>query len=248
MIKQFVIAVFILISVTVLSLGIRYVRFSAHRANTIEKSVAANTRESTLARPSDYEEQIQSKQSFGVKTESGYYPEAPHAVNAEPEPQQANVSNPDESESWDYLSEAKPFEGGYAKSEGLKGLEKISLGDYENLYITGDGELWYVIEQPDGKTGKVQVQIDKTTGEFTTIGGGYYAISEGSQGLQRISAGKNEDIYLTGNDELWYVSELPDGSTAKMQLRTENLDGEMTIVGSGEMNVYPADGDKSNED
>ncbi len=60
--------------------------------------------------------------------------------------------------------------------------------------------------------------------------------------------GDHEDLYLTGENELWYVSEQPDGSTAKMQLQTENIDGEMTIVGSSEMKAYPADDDKSDED
>jgi len=37
--------------------------------------------------------------------------------------------------------------GDYAKSEGSKGLEKVSLSDYENLYITEEGKYWYVSEQ-----------------------------------------------------------------------------------------------------
>jgi len=79
----------------------------------------------------------------------------------------------------------------------------------------------------------MQVQIDKTTGEMTIVGGGNYAKSEGSQGLQRISMGDCEDLYITGEGQLWYVSEQPDGSTAKMQLQTENINGEITIVDNG---------------
>jgi len=59
--------------------------------------------------------------------------------------------------------------GDYAKSEGSKGLEKVSLSDYENLYITEEGEHWYVSEQPDGSSSKMQVLIDDTTGEVTVV-------------------------------------------------------------------------------
>ncbi len=175
--KQLAIAAFILISVTFLSFGIRYVRFGAQRVNRFENSIIADTEKSTSVPPSDPKNQSQSEQSLGPKAEPDYYPEAPHIVDAEPEPQQADVSDSDEDASWDYLAEAKSLEDDYAKSEGSKGLEKISLGDFENLYITGEGELWYVIEQPDGKTGKMQVQIDEITGEFIAVGSGYYAKS-----------------------------------------------------------------------
>ncbi|MFH1716904.1 MAG: hypothetical protein ABIF19_06100 [Planctomycetota bacterium] len=55
----------------------------------------------------------------------------------------------------------------HAKSEGSKGLQKISLGDNEDLYITADDQLWSVSKQPDGSTVKIQVQVDETTGEMT---------------------------------------------------------------------------------
>jgi len=34
------------------------------------------------------------------------------------------------------------------------------MGDHENIYITGEGELWNTSEQPDGSGGKVQLQTD----------------------------------------------------------------------------------------
>jgi hypothetical protein len=237
--KQLIIAAFILASVTVLSIGIRYVRFSAHRANTIENSVAADTGESTPARPSDLENRPQSRQPLGVNAKLDHYQEESHTVDVEPYPQHADASDSDEDTPWEYLAEAKSLKGNYAKSEGSKDLEKISLGDYENIYITGEGEFWYVIKEADGSTTKMQVKADDT-GDMIIVDGGNYARSEGSKGLQRIPVGDREDLYLTGKNELWYVSEQPDGSTAKMQLKTENIDGETTIVGSGEMNVYPA--------
>jgi hypothetical protein len=249
MIKQPAIAALILISVTILSLGIRYVRLSANRANTIENSVTADTEESTpYTRPSNPQNGPKSEQTLGANTEPNHYPKDSQTIDAKPNPQQADATDSDEDAPWNYLAEAKPFKGDYAKSEGSKDLEKISLSDYENLYITAEGELWYVSKEDDGSIGKIQVQIDEATGEFTAVGSGYYAKSEGSQGLQRISVGENEDLYLTGENELWYVGEQPDGSTAKMQLQTENINGGMTIVGSGEMNIYPADGGKSDED
>ena len=58
------------------------------------------------------------------------------------------------------VSVTKSFKGDYAKSEGSKGLQKISLGDNEDLYMTGEGEFWYVSKQPDGSGGKVQLQTD----------------------------------------------------------------------------------------
>ena len=238
--KQLAIAALILTSVTVLSFGIRHVRFSVHRAN-IKSPVIADTGESTpSARSSNPEDQPQPEQLFGANAEPDYY----LTVDAEPDPQYANAPDWDEEAPPDdyskahtdsgkqgkAVSKAKSFKGDCAKSTGKKGLEKISLGDNEKLYITGKGELWYVNKQPEGKAVKMQVQIDNNTGEMNIVGGGNYARSEGSQGLQRISVGNREDLYLTGEGQVWYVSEQPDGSTAKMQLQTENFDGEINIV------------------
>lgn len=155
-------------------------------------------------------------------------------VIAGADPQYASASEPDEQEPSEDYSEAKPSKGDYAKSEGSKGLEKISLGDNENLYITREGELWYVSEEPDGKTAKMQVQIDDTTGEMTIVGSGDYAKSEGSQGLQGIPLGDYEDLYITGEGELWYVSEQPNGSAAKRQVQIDDSTGEITVIDSGD--------------
>jgi len=61
------------------------------------------------------------------------------------------------------------------------------------------------------------------------ISGDNYAGSGGSKGPQRISVGDREDIYLTGEGQAWYVSQQPDGSTAKVQIG-EDIVGEINIV------------------
>jgi len=69
--KQLAIAAFILTLVTVLSFGIRQVRLSAHRANTIESPIVANTGESTpSARSSDPENQPQPEQPINANGEA----------------------------------------------------------------------------------------------------------------------------------------------------------------------------------
>jgi len=50
------------------------------------------------------------------------------------------------------------LKGDYAKSKGSKGFQKISIGEYENVYITDKGEHWYVTELPDGTITKMQLQ------------------------------------------------------------------------------------------
>lgn len=225
LIKQLAIAALILTSVTVLSFGIRQVRFSIYRAKYIENSIVAEAGKSTAsARSTNRKDQSQPRQPLGANAEPDYYPDDSYTVDVEPDPQHANASDSDKKAP----SKAKSFKGDYAKSTGKKDLEKISLSKNENLFITGKGELWYVNKQPDGKAVKMQVQIDNR-GEMNIVGGGDYAKSGGSQGLQKISMGDREDLYLTGEDQVWYVSEQADGSTDKVQLE-EGIVGELNIV------------------
>jgi len=213
--KHLVKAAFILALVTVASLGIRQVRFSAHRARTVESTVIA-------------------------EAEPDHDPANSHTVDTEPEQQYAFASELDKEMPSDEKSEAHTDSSKDGKavsmtksSKGSKGLEKISMGDNEDLYITGKGELWYVSKRPDGSTAKMQVHIDATTGEMTVvdISGGK---SEGSQGLERISMSDNEDLYITGEGELWYVSQQPDGSTTKNQALIDETTGEMILIDSGD--------------
>jgi hypothetical protein len=221
--KQLAIAAFILVSVTVLSFGIRQVRFSAYRAES--------GRFTPSARPSDTEDPPQSEQKLDVKAEPDYYPADSYTVNDKPDPQDFEESFWDEQASSDDYSEenvdsvkynkaiskAKSFKGDYDKAKASKGLEKISLSNHEDLYFSKEGEFWYVSKEPDGSTTKMQVQIDEASGKLAAVGGGYYAKQE----PQKIPMGDNEDIYLTDEGEAWYVSEQPDGTTTKIQLQTD---------------------------
>ena len=200
--KQLIIGAFILALVTVASLGIRQVRFSANRAKTVKSPVIA-------------------------EAEPDHYPAESDTIVAEPDPQYADaLDSAEEAPSEDH-SEAKSFKGEYAKSKGSKGLEKISIGDNDNLYFTGEGELWYVSKGADGSTAKMQVHIDETTGEMTVvdISGGK---SEGSEGTHRISMGDNDNLYITQEGELWYTSEQGSGSKARVEI--DDTTGEITII------------------
>ena len=236
--RQLAIAAIILTLVTALSFGIRHVRLGAYRADTGAPSLSAHL--------SDTEDQSQPEQYLNADAEPDYYQDDSYAADTEPDQQYAEESFWDEQvPSDDYseedtdsakyekaISAKKSFKGGYARSEGKKGLKQISLSENDNIYITEKGEAWYVSKQPGGVS-KMQVQIDHITGEITPVGGGEYGKSEGSQGLQRIPMGEYENIYITGEGELWYTSELPDGSGAKVQLE-EDITGEINVVDSGE--------------
>ena len=225
--KQLLIAAFILTLVTALSFGIRKVRLGTYRADTSQPSP------STLS--SDNENRSQPKQPLYADAESDYYPEDSYIADAEPDPQDTEESFWDEQITSDDYSEentdsgkydktafkTKSFKSGYAKSVGKNGPQQIFMSDSENIYITEKGEAWYVSEQPNGSVSKMQVQVDDYTGDITLIGGGYYSKSEGSQGPQRIPMGEYENIYLTDEGEAWYVSEQPDGSTAKVQVQPD---------------------------
>jgi hypothetical protein len=221
--KQLTIATFILASVTVLSFGIRHVRFSVYRADIVESTPSV--------RPSDLKDQSQPEKHLDVKAESEYYWEDSYIADTEPDPQDTKESFWDEQALADEYAEAKTdsgkkdkaafktksFKSSYVKSGGKKGPQEISLGDNANIYITEKGEAWFVSEQPDGKTTKMQVQIDGYTGDFIAVGDGYSS----KQGPQRISMSDSEDIYLTDEGEAWYVSEEPDGPDIKVQLQPD---------------------------
>jgi hypothetical protein len=194
--KHLVKSAFILALVTVASLGIRQARFSIYRARTVESPVIA-------------------------ETELANNPADSHTVDDEPEPQYADAPEPDEEVPSEGHSETKPFKGDYAKSKGSKGLEKISISDNDNLYITGKGELWYVSKGPDGSITKMQVHIDETTGEMNVIdiGGGK------SGGPEPIPMGDGYNMYITEEGPTWYVG---DGSKARVEV--DDNTGEITVI------------------
>jgi len=213
--RHLVKSAFILALVTVASLGIRQVRFRVYRARRVKSPVI-------------------------TETEPDHNPADSHTVDDEPDKQYSFALESDKEMPTDENSEAHtdPDKDGKAVSKtkspkGSKGLEKISMGDYEDLYITGEGELWYVSKQPDGSITKMQVHIDETTGEMKVIDI-YGGKSQGSQGLERISMSDYEDLYITGEGELWYVSQQPDGATRKNQALIDETTGEMIIIDSGD--------------
>jgi hypothetical protein len=223
MTKQLTIAALILSSVTVLSFGIRQVRFSVYRAGIVEPTPSV--------RPLDTEKQSQPEKHLDVKAESEYYWEDSYIADTEPDPQDTKEPFWDEQALADEYAEAKTdsgkkdkaafktksFKSSYVKSGGKKGPQEISLGDNANIYLTKKGEAWYVSKGPDGKTTKMQVQVDGYTGDFTAVGDSYSSKQES----QRIAMSDNEDIYLTDEGEAWYVSEEPDGSDIKVQLQPD---------------------------
>jgi hypothetical protein len=241
--RQLAIAAFILISVTVLSFGIRWIRFNAQQVKTIEKFLVADDIDSGATPSTPVKNQSLSRQPSNTNFEPDFLPEELHTSEAEFESAHADELDSDKDAPLDDYSEVEPFKDDNTRAEGSKSLQKLSVGEYENLYLTEKGEYWYV-----SKDFKMQVQLDEDTGELNAVGGGYHPKSEGSQEYHRIPIAENEDIYLTREGQAWYVNEQPDGSTAKMQLQTKNIDGEVAIIGGDKMNVYPANDDKPDED
>ena len=199
--KQLIIAVFILALVTVASLGIRRIRFSAGRAKTVESPVVAETERDTL-------------------------PAEPDTVDPEPEPQYAEVPEPEEEVPSEEYAKAKPSKSDYAKA---KGLQEISWGENENLYVTAKGETWYVGKGPDGKITKSRVEIDQATGEITAV-----ESAGKSGGLKGISMGGSDNIYITDEGQTWYVTE---GSKSRVEI--DDNTGEVTVL-----EQYGGDDDK----
>ncbi|MBL7188121.1 MAG: hypothetical protein ISS70_17500 [Phycisphaerae bacterium] len=194
--KQLIIGAFILTLVTLVSLGIRQVRFGANRAKTVESPVIAETEPDPLSAKSD-------------------------TVDPEPEPRYAGVPEPDEQVPSEDYSEAKPSKGDHAKARGSKGgLEKISWGDNENLYITGKGETWYVGKGPDGKITKMRVEIDGTTGEITAV-----ERADKSGAPQAIPIGDGYNMYVTEEGQTWYV-----GGGSKSRVEVDENTGEITVL------------------
>ena len=169
-----------LILVTLLSLAIRHVRSKMARAGASARDIAAHNSQSTAVskdtalrdrnpngaavhdaefeEPDEFEEflywiAIQEQRlledaSYILDTETGLQ----HDKSQSPE--RANVVSIEKSFEADYSK----FKDDYAKSKGSKGLQKISISEYENVYITDKGEHWYVAENPDGTITKTQLK------------------------------------------------------------------------------------------
>jgi len=194
--KQLIKVAFILAVVAIASLGIRQFRLDSRQAGTVESPVVAESR-------------LESDIDLFRK------------IDYELKSRRADASEPDEEVAVEEDSD-KLSKKDYAK--GKKDLEKISLGDNENLYVTGEGELWYV----SGKV-KMQVELDETTGQMNVVNI-YDGNSQDSEGLERISMSDNEDLYITGEGDLWHVSRQPDGSTIKNRALIDETTGEMILI------------------
>jgi len=196
--RQLIVAVFILALVTVASLGIRQVRFSAHRAKTVESPAIAEVEPAPLAAESP-------------------------AVDAEREPQYAEVLEPQEETPMEDYPEPKSLKGDYAKAKSSKGgLQEISLGENENLYITAKGETWYTGKDADGNPTKMRVQIDEATGEMTVVGKVYGGKSGGPQ---PIPMGDGYNMYVTEEGQTWYV-----GGGSKSRVEVDDNTGGITVL------------------
>lgn len=194
--KQLIIGVLVLALVTVASLGILRTHFSTNRAKTIEKPNI-------------------------VETEIDQLLAELEKVDSWPDQRYIDTSKNDEELRLEDYSKVKPSKGDYAKAKGSKGLQKISLGENENLYITGNGATWYVSKGPDGKTTKMLVQIDEATGEMNVID----IASIKSGGLKPIPMGDGYNMYITDKGESWYV-----GGGSKARVEVDDTTGEIAIL------------------
>jgi hypothetical protein len=194
--RQLIKVALILAVVTIASLGIRQFRNNTRRGGKVESPVVAKT---------ELESDMDLLRKIEYKLESHY----------------AKASEQDEEVPTEGDFEGKPSKDDYAKDN--KDIEKISLGEDEDLYVKGD-ELWYV----SGKI-KMQVEIDETTGQMNVINI-YDGNSQGSKDLERISMSDNEDLYITGEGDLWHVSRQADGSTIKNRALIDENTGEMILI------------------
>ena len=156
LINQLTIAVLFLSFITVVSFGIRHIRFRLYRNSILESSSSTADSQSIEVEP----EPEDTVPSDGV-------------VENEPEPQPPTKPVLEK----EMPPKAKSLKKNLSKSKGLKNLPKISLSDYENLYVTEKGEQWYVAEEADGSVSKSQVQIDDVTGEVTFLSSENYTKS-----------------------------------------------------------------------
>ncbi|MBL7152741.1 MAG: hypothetical protein ISS79_03425 [Phycisphaerae bacterium] len=201
--QQILTAAVVLVSVTVLSFGIRQVRIGVHRAR-----VAASAQEpvSNDAGPEQYS--AKEPAGFARNTQMHDVPleQDEQAADAMTDSQEA-FAEADDQDGWEQpddqhngqkhslVSMGKSFKGDYvkskgdyAKSKGSKGFQKISVSEYENIYITDKGERWYVAENPDGTVTKMQMQ--EVDGELQPVGETNVYRSEGGKGKSEGDQGK----------------------------------------------------------
>jgi len=123
-----------------------------------------------------------------------------------------------------------------SKPEDSKVIQKIPLGENEELYITADGKLWSVSKQPDGSVVKMQVHIDEATGEIRVLDIADGGKADASKELQRIPMGDNVDLYIGDDGRLWSVTKQPDGSVTKMEVVYDETTGDVYVVDAPDSN------------
>ncbi|MBN2591839.1 MAG: hypothetical protein JXA96_18370 [Sedimentisphaerales bacterium] len=204
-----------LVLVTILSFGIRHFRFSMDQAETDESSIATNPEDKSI---SEMQSSVSNKQDYytegfdidGNKSGSQYSDRFDIGDEVSSEDYfDENIKPGKQSKS---ISTNKPDKGDYVKPEYLQ----IPLSDYEDLYIDEKGKITYVAKNPDGSIIKEQAQIDPITGELIFLE---------NFGLQKIALNNNENLYITSDNELWYVNE----AGLKMQLHVNDMTGDVTI-------------------
>jgi len=203
MTKQLIMAAFILGLVTVLSLGIRQVRLSVQRARNVAIAPApapASNAGDSGQRSVDMHG-AGSEQDFYALDEQDHQGGDTDPFNAAGDSDQA-VASADHSNAYEHSGERadivsmdksfkgdySKFKGDYAKSKGSKGFQKISVGAYENIYITDKGEHWYVQKLPDGTTTKMQLQ--EIDGELQPVGKAEVYSPEDGKGKSEGGQGK----------------------------------------------------------
>jgi len=212
--RQLIVGVFVLALVTAVSFGIRHVRFSIHRGRI------ANA---TIAQTGDSHDSAETQVIAGRPDPKPVIVAA--SYKAAPSDDYARALTGSD-KGGKTISEEESLKGVKDKTKVSKGgLEKISLGENEDLYVTQEGRLVYVGRGADGQTVKMQVQIDEATGEMSIVSKTDSAKSTGSKEMQKISMGGDDVVYINAEGQAWYVS---DGSKARIEI--DDTSGEMTVI------------------
>ena len=176
MTKQLTTGALILASVTVLSLGIRQVRFSLYRARQAASALTTAYPVSPAGAPgkssadTHSDDDARRGQALDALAKQDHRPSSSDTLQTETNPEHASTSGqdaiaadepgPDPGEHADSVSLDKSSKCDDAKSKGSNGLQKISLNATESIYVTEAGEHWYVSTQPDGATTKMRFEVE----------------------------------------------------------------------------------------
>jgi len=201
-VQQILTAAVVLASVTALSFGIKQVRIRVHRARINAQETVSNGAGSEQYSTNEPAVAGKNVQSLDVRLEQDQQSAEDMADSQEVVAEADDEDGSEQSDGRenqgkhaDAGSMGKSFKGdyakskaGYAKYEGSKGLQKISVSEHENIYITDKGERWYVAENPDGTITKTQMQ--EVDGELQPAGKTNTYPSDGGKGKSGGGQGK----------------------------------------------------------